>query len=156
MNRILLTGTAGFIGYHLTELLLKNGYHVTGLDCINEYYEVGLKYSRLQRLGISREQISYNQLITVSPQQQFIQLRLEDKDAMIALFASQQFDYVIHLAAQAGVRYSLENPYTYIESNISGFLNILEGCRAQKVKHLIYASSSSVYGLNQSFPFQRG
>lgn len=154
MTTILVTGTAGFIGFHLAQLLLKNGYHVTGLDNINNYYDVNLKYDRLQHTGIPKEKIAYNTLVQseIHPNYNFIRLDLTDKENIAALFAEKQFDAVVHLAAQAGVRYSLENPHAYTDSNITGFLNILEGCRAVKVKHLVYASTSSVYGLNTDMP----
>jgi len=155
MKRVLITGTAGFIGFHLARRLVDQGYEVTGLDIINDYYDLNLKYDRLELSGISREQIAYNQLIssTTSSRYQFIQLKLEDRDALFELFASQNFDVVINLAAQAGVRYSLTHPQVYLDSNITGFLNILEACRHYPVKNLIYASSSSVYGLNKQMPF---
>jgi UDP-glucuronate 4-epimerase len=156
MKKVLVTGSAGFIGFHLSRRLVELGYQVTGLDIINEYYDVELKYSRLANAGIPREEISYNQLVasTTSPNYQFIQLKLEDRDSMFELFASQGFEVVVNLAAQAGVRYSLTHPQVYIDSNITGFLNILEACRHYPVKNLIYASSSSVYGLNEHMPFQ--
>lgn len=153
--KILITGTAGFIGFHLAEKLLKRGDQVVGLDSINDYYDVRVKYGRLEKTGISKNDIQYNQLIqsTVYPNYQFIQLNLEDKDKLNQLFESQKFDKVINLAAQAGVRYSLTNPDAYIDANIVGFINILECCRHHQIKHLTYASSSSVYGLNKDQPF---
>ena len=153
--KILITGTAGFIGFHLAEKLLKRGEQVVGLDSINDYYDVRVKYGRLEKTGISKDDIQYNQLIqsTVYPNYQFIQLNLEDKDNLNQLFESQKFDKVINLAAQAGVRYSLTNPDAYIDANIVGFINILECCRHHQIKHLTYASSSSVYGLNKDQPF---
>lgn len=153
--KILITGTAGFIGFHLAKRLLERGDEVIGLDCINDYYDVNLKYGRLAVCGIDKNKIAYNSLVssTLYPKYRFIQLQLEDKENLDKLFASEKFDNVCNLAAQAGVRYSLTNPYTYINSNITGFLNILEACRFHPVKHLAYASSSSVYGLNQSQPF---
>jgi UDP-glucuronate 4-epimerase len=155
MKKILVTGTAGFIGFHLAKKLVDQGYHVTGLDIINDYYDVNLKYDRLAQSGIDRDQVAYNQLVTssVSENYQFIQLRLEDREALFEWFANRQFDVVVHLAAQAGVRYSLTHPQAYVDSNITGFLNILEACRHHPVKNLIYASSSSVYGLNKNMPF---
>lgn len=153
--KILITGTAGFIGFHLTEKLLKRGTQIVGLDSINDYYDVNVKYGRLERTGISKDKIEYNQLIqsSVHPNYQFIQLKLEDKENVNKLFTEQKFDKVINLAAQAGVRYSLTNPDAYIDSNIVGFLNLLECCRHHSIQHLTYASSSSVYGLNENQPF---
>lgn len=153
--KILVTGAAGFIGYHLISNLLERGFQVIGLDCINEYYDVNLKYNRLINHGIVKEHIKKNALVQseIQANYKFVKMQLEDKDAVLQLFKDQQFDYVCNLAAQAGVRYSLENPHAYINSNIVGFLNILEGSRHYKIKHLVYASSSSVYGLNESMPF---
>ena len=156
MKKVLITGTAGFIGFHLARRLMEGAYHVTGLDIINDYYDVELKYSRLALSGIQRNQIRYDKLIesTNSPNYQFIQLRLEDRDAIFKLFEKSGFDVVVNLAAQAGVRYSLSHPQVYLDSNITGFLNVLEACRHYPVENLIYASSSSVYGLNKGMPFQ--
>jgi UDP-glucuronate 4-epimerase len=153
--KILVTGTAGFIGSHLADKLLARGDEVFGLDCINDYYDIRVKYGRLARTGIAQDKLIYNELITsdIYPNYHFIQLKLEDKANMMALFAAHQFDAVCNLAAQAGVRYSLTNPDAYIESNIVGFMNILEACRHYKVDNLCYASSSSVYGLNEELPF---
>jgi UDP-glucuronate 4-epimerase len=153
--KILITGTAGFIGFHLTEKLLKRGTQIVGLDSINDYYDVNVKYGRLERTGIEKNKIEYNKLIqsSVYPNYQFIQLKLEDKENLNKLFTEQKFDKVINLAAQAGVRYSLTNPDAYIDSNIVGFLNLLECCRHHSIQHLTYASSSSVYGLNENQPF---
>lgn len=155
MAKIFVTGTAGFIGYHLAKRLLERGDEVVGLDCINDYYDVNLKYARLEVTGISRHKIEYGKLIQSSryPNYRFIQLKLEDREAILKLFATEKFDRVCNLAAQAGVRYSLQNPFSYIDSNIVGFMNILEGCRHNGVNHLVYASSSSVYGLNEEMPF---
>jgi len=155
MKKVLVTGTAGFIGFHLARKLVDQGYHVTGLDIINDYYDVGLKFDRLEQSGIDRDRIAYNQLVTstVTDNYQFIQLKLEDRDALFELFAKRKFDVVVHLAAQAGVRYSLTHPQAYVDSNITGFLNILEACRHHPVENLIFASSSSVYGLNKNMPF---
>jgi UDP-glucuronate 4-epimerase len=155
VKKVLITGTAGFIGFHLARRLVEQGFYVTGLDIINDYYDVELKYDRLESSGISRSTIGYNQLVTSSLTQnyQFIQLKLEDRDALFELFANRRFDVVVNLAAQAGVRYSLTHPQVYIDSNITGFLNILEACRHHPVENLIYASSSSVYGLNKNMPF---
>ncbi len=152
--KVLLTGSAGFIGFHLAERL---GFSlpVVNLDSINDYYDVSLKYARLAQLGFAREQIRAGELISSRrfPEQRFIQLSLSNKAALSELFAQESFTHVIHLAAQAGVRYSLEQPDSYSESNLSGFLPILEGARHTKVQHLIYASTSSVYGLNETLPF---
>lgn len=155
MKNILITGTAGFIGYHLTKQLLKQGAKVTGLDMINDYYDVNLKYARLQETGINKDEIEYAKLVKSKTYDnyQFIKLKLEDRAEIDKLFKEQKFDYVCHLAAQAGVRYSIENPYVYISSNINGFLNVIEASKQHKVKHFTYASSSSVYGLNEEMPF---
>lgn len=155
MAKILITGSAGFVGFHLVNKLVQQNLEVVGLDVINNYYDVELKYGRLKQTGIDKNQIEYNQFIQSSsyPNYKFIKLDLSDKEHMLQLFANEKFDYVVHLAAQAGVRYSLINPHAYIDSNIYGFLNILEGCRHYPVKHLIFASSSSVYGANKKIPF---
>ncbi|ULD74767.1 NAD-dependent epimerase [Klebsiella quasipneumoniae subsp. similipneumoniae] len=137
--KFLVTGAAGFIGFHVSKRLLNDGHQVVGIDNINDYYDVKLKESRLEQLE--------------SPAFTFYKLDLADRDGMAKLFETEQFERVIHLAAQAGVRYSLENPYAYADSNLTGYLNILEGCRHNKVQHLLYASSSSVYGLNRKMPF---
>jgi len=138
--QILVTGAAGFIGYHLSEKLLARGNRVMGLDNLNDYYDVSLKEARLERL---RRQEHFT----------FVKADLRDRDALNELFEATRFDAVINLAAQAGVRYSLENPHAYIDSNIIGFTNILECCRHHHIGHLVYASSSSVYGMNGSMPF---
>ncbi len=138
--KILLTGAAGFIGMTTALKLLARGDEVVGLDNLNDYYDVNLKHSRLNRL-------------TPSKNFSFVKLDVADRDGVAGLFAREKFDRVIHLAAQAGVRYSLQNPHAYIESNVVGFTNILEGCRHAKVQHLVYASSSSVYGGNTKMPF---
>jgi UDP-glucuronate 4-epimerase len=158
--KILITGTAGFIGSHLAEKLLARGDEVVGLDSINDYYDISVKYGRLQRTGIIEslqegESIEYNRLLTSSNNSnyKFVKLNLEDKENIMRLFKEQKFDAVCNLAAQAGVRYSLINPDAYIDSNIVGFINILEACRHNGVKNLSYASSSSVYGLNETLPF---
>lgn len=153
--KILITGTAGFIGFHLASKLLKRGDEVIGLDSINDYYDVNLKYNRLLEHGINKQDISYNQLIQskLFSNYSFIQLQLGDKENLNKLFSDQKFDAVVNLAAQAGVRYSLTNPDAYIDSNIVGFINILEACRHYQVNNLAYASSSSVYGLNEETPF---
>ncbi|WP_111656365.1 NAD-dependent epimerase [Isoalcanivorax indicus] len=138
--KILVTGAAGFIGFHVARTLLADEHEVVGLDNLNDYYEVSLKQARLDGLA-------------PYPNFRFVQQDLADRDAMAALFAEEGFDRVVHLAAQAGVRYSLENPMAYADSNLTGFLTILEGCRHHKVEHLVYASSSSVYGANETMPF---
>ena len=155
MMKILVTGTAGFIGFHLAKRLIAEGMDVVGLDNINDYYDVRLKYDRLEQTGICQEEIVYGKMTSsvVFPNYRFIKLNLEDRPALETLFVGEQFDYVCHLAAQAGVRYSIENPHAYIDSNIAGFMNILEGCRHNPVKHLVYASSSSVYGNSDRSPF---
>jgi len=153
--KILVTGTAGFIGFHLAERLAQRGDEVVGLDNINDYYDQNVKYGRLAFSGIDRDAIEEGKLVTSTkyPNYRFIKLDLEDKAAIDALFAAEQFDAVCNLAAQAGVRYSLTNPDAYIKSNITGFINLLEACRHNKVGNLSYASSSSVYGLNERQPF---
>lgn len=155
--KLLLTGTAGFIGYSLTKKLieLNPDIQIVGLDNINDYYELSLKYGRLADLGFDKSDIVYGKKIvsSLSKNSSFIQLELEDKAGIDRLFAEEKFDIVCNLAAQAGVRYSIENPYAYIESNIVGFINILEACRHNPVRHLVYASSSSVYGMNDKVPF---
>ena len=152
---ILVTGTAGFIGFHLAHRLVAMGYEVTGLDSINDYYDVDLKYARLGQEGILREHISHNIMVNSRTRDnyRFIQMNLEEREGLFDLFSEGRFDVVVNLAAQAGVRYSLTNPEAYIGSNITGFLNILEACRHHPVKNLIYASSSSVYGMNTRMPF---
>ncbi len=137
---VLITGAAGFIGFHLSQKLCNQGFDVTGLDNINDYYDVKLKHSRLA-------------ILKSNPRFTFYELELTDRKAINALFENSNFDYVVNLAAQAGVRYSIINPYAYLESNLHGFLNVLEACRHHHVKHLLYASSSSVYGANRKLPF---
>ena len=154
--KILVTGAAGFIGYHVCKRLLLSGHTVVGLDNINNYYDVNLKYARLNELGISRDKASeWRQTAsTTKPNNfSFVRMDVQDRDALPKLFEQSNFEVVCHLAAQAGVRYSIENPETYIDSNIDGYLNILECCRHYAIKHFVYASSSSVYGLNKKIPF---
>lgn len=155
MSKYLITGTAGFIGFHLASALLEKGEEVVGLDNINDYYDINLKFSRLNEAGIAREDVRWGEfaLSRKYPGYRFIRQNLEDKEGMMKLFADEKFDYVIHLAAQAGVRYSIDHPDVYIQSNIVGFFNVLEACRHYPVKHLLYASSSSVYGNNEKVPF---
>jgi UDP-glucuronate 4-epimerase len=179
-KKILVTGTAGFIGFHLAERLIKEGYEVYGLDVINDYYDINLKFARLEEHGIRLETAEgvnlettprynmtpsssnhsgtghsvYNQIVdsTKYNNYKFIRLDLADHDTIVNFMLEQKFDYVVNLAAQAGVRYSIDNPRAYTHSNIDGFLSVLEGARYSKVKHLIYASTSSVYGLNTEMP----
>lgn len=156
MKNILVTGAAGFIGFFTMQRLLKEGYNVVGLDNINDYYDVNLKYARLKELGFEKEDAE-EWTVEISSKTtngaSFIRMNLEDSENIPALFKKHQFDAVIHLAAQAGVRYSIENPMAYVDSNLVGFVNILECCRHHKIKHLVYASSSSVYGENPKVPF---
>lgn len=152
--KILITGAAGFIGFHLSRRLIKDGYDVIGLDNLNDYYDKNLKFARLEILGISQPATSIQKSHSSKYQNfQFYQLDLNDRESLNALFKDQKFDAVCNLGAQAGVRYSLENPFEYIDSNISGFMNILEACRHFDVGNLSFASSSSVYGLNSEVPF---
>lgn len=155
--KILVTGAAGFIGFHVARALLEQGHSVVGLDNINDYYDPELKYARLAELGIRKKEAEPFNKISASAiygeRLRFVRMQLEDREAIPQLFKKENFEVVCHLAAQAGVRYSLENPEAYIDSNVVGFLNILEGCRYHRVKHLVYASSSSVYGLNKKVPF---
>lgn len=153
--KILITGTAGFIGFHLVEALVARGDEVVGIDNICDYYDVGLKYARLSASGVKKESVRSHEEARSSlhPGYRFVLMDLLDRDALNGLIAREKFDAVCHLAAQAGVRYSLENPYAYIDSNITGFLNVLEACRRNGTKHLVFASSSSVYGLNEKMPF---
>lgn len=137
---ILVTGAAGFIGFHVTQRLLAAGHQIVGIDNLNDYYDVGLKQSRLD-------------LIAQHPSFRFIKMELADRAAIASLFEQHPFQRVIHLGAQAGVRYSIDNPHAYADANLIGHLNILEGCRHHKIEHLLYASSSSVYGLNRKMPF---
>jgi UDP-glucuronate 4-epimerase len=141
--KVLVTGVAGFIGSAIAEALLQRGDEVIGIDNLNDYYDISLKKARLERIANTQNSANFN----------YIKLDITNRQAMENLFAREQFDTVINLAAQAGVRYSLENPLAYIESNITGFAHLLEGCRHNKIKHFVYASSSSIYGLNESMPF---
>lgn len=154
MKKVLVTGTAGFIGFHLAKRLLKEGYEVWGLDSINDYYDPYLKYARLAQLGINRESIAYGEGVVseTNARFHFIKLQLEEAAIIKKLMFDERFEAVVNLAAQAGVRYSIDYPHAYTSSNVTGFLNILEGCRHSGVKHLLYASTSSVYGLNERFP----
>ncbi len=155
MMKTLVTGTAGFIGSFTAARLAERGEAVVGIDNINPYYDVNLKYGRLQRDGIDRHQADQGTPVQSSRYEtyRFIKMDLEDRKGLDRLFAEERFDRVCHLAAQAGVRYSLTNPESYIEANVRGFLNILEPCRHHGIRHLVYASSSSVYGLNEKLPF---
>jgi len=154
-KKILVTGTAGFIGFHVALKLLERGDSVVGLDSINDYYDVRIKNGRLAQTGIRNIDVSSGQKIrsNLFPDYEFIQLKLEDRDALLQLCKQEKFDAVCHLAAQAGVRYSLTNPHAYVSANLEGFVNMLEACRHSDVGHLAYASSSSVYGLNTNMPF---
>lgn len=156
MKKVLVTGTAGFIGFHLTNRLVQDGFDVIGLDIINDYYDVNLKYARLEELGFKRNKIVLNTSVVSTRYKNlaFIKADLADHDYIIEMMIKERFDYVVNLAAQAGVRYSIDNPFAYTHSNIDGFLSILEGARHSKVKHLLYASTSSVYGLNTNMPLE--
>jgi len=151
MKKVLVTGAAGFIGHHLSKLLVDNNYEVVGLDNINDYYDQNLKLARLEDMSIDTSKIAYN--VPLKGIISFVKLDLQDKENILKLFESEKFDFVVNLAAQAGVRYSLENPQSYVDNNITGFLSILEACRSYPVEHLVYASSSSVYGLSEEIPF---
>ena len=154
--KVLVTGSAGFIGFYLVRYLIEQGHSVIGIDNINNYYDINLKLSRLGETGIDTTQLAYGVPVQSSSikDYSFIKMNLEDHDRLNELFRSEKFDRVCHLAAQAGVRYSISHPMEYINSNIYGFINILECCRYHPVQHLVYASSSSVYGLNESIPFK--
>ncbi len=154
MKKVLITGTAGFIGFHLADRLIKDGYHVVGLDVINDYYDINLKYQRLQVHGIEGEHMKLRdiQLSSKYENYRFLKADLADHDFIVDFMKNEKFDVVVNLAAQAGVRYSIENPRVYTHSNIDGFLSILEGSRHSQVGNLIYASTSSVYGLNTKMP----
>ncbi|TVZ51333.1 NAD-dependent epimerase/dehydratase family protein [Dokdonia sp. Hel_I_53] len=155
--KILVTGAAGFIGYHLCERLLKEGHQVVGIDTINDYYDPQLKFDRLKELGIKPEEATIWKKQCQSnlySEFKFIRLEIQDRNEVPKLFKLHGFDLVCNLAAQAGVRYSIENPETYVDTNITGFLNILEACRHYGVRRLVYASSSSVYGNSEEVPFK--
>jgi UDP-glucuronate 4-epimerase len=149
MKKVLITGAAGFIGFHTTKKCVALGYEVVGLDNLNDYYKVSLKEDRLKEIGLEPKDCSS----TIHDSLKFFKADISDYETLLGIFKKEKFDYVIHLAAQAGVRFSIESPHTYIKSNAEGFLNILECCRHLDVKHLIYASSSSVYGENKIIPF---
>ena len=154
VKKILITGTAGFIGFHLASRLIRDGYLIVGLDIINDYYDVNLKYDRLKHHGINKNEIQKQKIIqsTKHSNYSFLRADIADHDFIVDFMIKQKFDYVVNLAAQAGVRYSIDNPRAYTHSNIDGFLSILEGARYSNVKHLVYASTSSVYGLNTGMP----
>jgi UDP-glucuronate 4-epimerase len=143
MSKVLVTGSAGFIGFHLVQKLLERGDEIVGIDNLNDYYDPQLKHDRLEILNAHPNSKKYS----------FIKLDLADRAGIEQLFKDHQFDIVVNLGAQAGVRYSIENPHAYVDSNLVGFVNVLEGCRHSQVKHLVYASSSSVYGMNRKQPF---
>ncbi len=153
--KILITGAAGFIGFHLVKRLIETGNEIIGLDIINDYYDLRVKYGRLDDCGIHLQNIKHNKMVQSRKYKnyKFIKLDLSDQKNIYKLFKDEEFDVVVNLAAQAGVRYSITNPDAYLQSNIIGFYNILEVCRHNKIKHLVYASSSSVYGWNEKMPF---
>ena len=153
-KKFLVTGAAGFIGFHLCRSLLKDGYEVLGIDNINNYYDVNLKYARLKELGISKSNSKFKiQHSTLQKRFRFCKIGISDRESLSEVFKEFAPNKVVNLAAQAGVRYSIKNPYAYMDSNLVGFLNILELCRHNHVEGLIYASSSSVYGGNTKIPF---
>ena len=153
--KILVTGAAGFIGAATVKALLRKGYTVVGMDNLNSYYDTGLKYARLADAGIAQAKLQESRIVASDSESRyrFVKLDITDRIGLNSLFASEEFDIVINLAGQAGVRYSIENPFAYVESNVLGFLNILENCRHHPVKHLIYASSSSIYGMGNHVPY---
>ncbi|MGE5341953.1 MAG: NAD-dependent epimerase [Candidatus Omnitrophota bacterium] len=158
MKIILVTGAAGFIGFHFVQRLCSEYDRIIGVDNISPYYDINLKYARLAQLGFNREEIETNEetkpaVSTLHPGLVFYRMDLKDKNPLDRIFKTETPDHVVHLAAQAGVRYSIENPYAYIDSNIMGLMNILENCRHHPVKHLVFASSSSVYGANRALPY---
>lgn len=152
--KILVTGAAGFIGFKLMQILAERGEDIVGLDNLNDYYDVRLKFGRLQECGF-KGCFEYNKIVqsTKYANCRFVKISIDDKASLDKLFATEKFDKVVNLAAQAGVRYSITNPYAYLQSNLVGFLNILEACRNFKVSYLVFASSSSVYGLNSKVPY---
>ncbi|MDR0733263.1 MAG: NAD-dependent epimerase [Dysgonamonadaceae bacterium] len=154
--KVLVTGAAGFIGFHVAKQLIERGDEVVGLDNINNYYDINLKLKRLFLLGINKDEIKDNTLIhsNIYKNYKFIKVNIEDEVITGSLFHKENFDFVCHLAAQAGVRYSIDNPQIYIKTNIDGFFNILNCCKEFNIKHFVYASSSSVYGLNAAIPFR--
>lgn len=154
--KIIVTGAAGFIGFHVVKRLLEQGHEVVGIDNINSYYDVKLKYDRLAETGIEMHEIEHHQFAQSKtyPSYRFMHLDLMERESLHSLFEEEHFSHVVHLAAQAGVRYSLQHPYAYIDSNIVGFINILEACRQFSVAHLVFASSSSVYGTNAKLPYK--
>lgn len=156
MKKILITGSVGFIGYHLVCKLIKEGYDVTGVDNINSYYNVKLKYDKLPLLGIEGNNLWPNQLFQSKkfPNFQFGKIDITDRFQIEELFRKEKFEIVVNLAAQAGVQYSIQNPHTYVENNITGFINLLDAAKTNNVKHFIYASSSSVYGNRDEVPFK--
>jgi UDP-glucuronate 4-epimerase len=153
--KILVTGSAGFIGFHLTKRLLEEGHEIVGIDNLNNYYDVRLKLGRLRETGIEPTKVAYNEPVISEkyPRYTFIQLSIENAANLERIFSQYDFTKVCHLAAQAGVRYSLKNPEAYLQSNIVGFFNVIEACKHHDIKHLVYASSSSVYGASKSVPF---
>lgn len=151
---VLVTGSAGFIGFHLVYSLLKENYKILGVDSLCDYYDINLKYKRLEILGVNRTDLNENKIIDNNKGFIFVKMNIENKEEMDKLFDIYHIDYVINLAAQPGVRYSIENPDLYIQDNIIGYMNLLNICVKYKVKHFVYASSSSVYGLNQTIPYK--
>lgn len=153
--KVLVTGAAGFIGFHLVQRLVERGDEVVGLDSLNDYYDRRMKFGRLAVTGVAETEIEPHKMVQSERYDgyRFVQMALEEREAMERLFAEEQFEVVVNLAAQAGVRYSIENPHAYAQSNVVGFLNVLECCRSNQVRHLVYASSSSVYGRNAKVPF---